>query len=369
MDIQEFQLERYLAKHEFAAPHLLCTSDCETMTVNDLLTLDTRAMEGFLNLRLGYTESQGNPQLRKEISELYTGIRPEEIAVSAGAEEAIFLSMHVLLDPGDHVIVQTPAYQSLSEIPASIGCQVSGWELKEKDGKWTIDLEELRAMITRDTKLIVVNSPHNPTGHLFSLQEWKELVEIAGNNDIRIISDEVYRGLEHDPEDQLPAIADCTDTGISIGVMSKAFGLAGIRIGWIATKDQKFMRSFLSQKDYTTICSSGPSEYLAMVALQHKETILRRNRSIALKNIGYLAKFFKKNESVMKWSPPRAGSTAFPHLTRRDDIDRFCDHVREEAGVLLLPGKVFGVTGSYFRIGYGRIDMKASLDALDKYLA
>lgn len=368
MKISEFQLERYLALHEFSAPFLLCTSDSETMTIRELLSLKPGADEEFNNLGLGYTESQGIPALRKEIANLYTSLNSDQIVVSAGAEEAIFLLMNILLSPGDHVIVQAPAYQSLYEVANAIGCAVSRWELKENGSGWVSDIEELKRLIRPDTKAIVVNSPHNPTGHLFTHGEWNDLNKIIRETSIRLISDEVYRGLEHARELQLSAAADEHPRNISIGVMSKAFGLAGLRIGWIATHDKEVVRRFLAMKDYTTICSSAPSEFLATLALQNKDVILRKNLAIVHQNLHLLSDFFKKFSHVMTWSAPIAGSTAFPRIINGMSAQKFCDEVRENIGVLLLPGSVFGVDGSYVRFGYGRSDMHQSLNKLVQYL-
>lgn len=368
MYIPDFKLERYLATYEFSAPYLLCTSDCESMRISELLSLEEGAESGFLNLKLGYTESKGDPDLRSEIAGLYQTVTPDEVVVSAGAEEAIFILMNILLKPGDHVIVQEPAYQSLSEIPRAIGCRVSPWNLIERDGLWTADLDALERCITPDTRILIVNSPHNPTGHLFTQSEWKRLIEITDEKGIRVISDEVYRGLEHDPKLQLPAMVDCSLRGISIGVMSKAFGLAGLRIGWVATHDTEVIRRFLAMKDYTTICSSAPSEYLSTVALRNKEVILQKNREIVKSNIRLLQGFFADHSDILIWSAPFAGSTAFPRLCSVDSSEQFCTQVREKAGVLLLPGVVFGVEGPYFRIGYGREDMPKALDQLIQYL-
>jgi aspartate/methionine/tyrosine aminotransferase len=366
MNISEFRLERYLASHEFSARYLLCTSDCESLSINELLSLEEGASDSFQNLVLGYTESQGSPSLREEIARWYSSISPDQVVVTTGAEETIFISMQVLLRPGDHVIVQTPAYQSLYELPRVIGCQVTPWDLQEEGGRWILNPDTLHELVHPSTRFLVVNSPHNPTGHTFSPAEWNEIHEICEDNRISVISDEVYRGAEHSSSACLPAMADCSDTGYSIGVMSKAFGLAGLRIGWMASHDTDFIRKFLAFKDYTTICNSGPSEFLATVALRHKNLILKRNLSIIEKNLESLTGFFRRNSSVLTCSRPDAGSTAFPRLI--DDIsgDDFCSRVLHRSGILLLPGTVFGVDTPHFRIGYGREDFVPNLTRFEE---
>lgn len=357
MNIREFQLERYLAEHEFSAPYLLCTSDCETFTIADLLSLDKESEQGFKDLRLGYTESQGSPALREEIAGWYESLSPDEIVVTSGAEEAIFIAMQVLLTAGDHVIVETPSYQSLHEIPRSIGCRISPWMLSERSGKWELDIQALQDLIKPDTKVLVLNSPHNPTGHHCNQNEWRAIREICDDHDVAIISDEVYRGIEHESAGLLPAMADVSENGYSLGVMSKALGLAGLRIGWIAASDSAFRRKFLSFKDYTTICNSAPSEYLSTVALRQKEIILKRNLQIIHDNLKVLDDFFACHTDILTWAHPSAGSTAFPRLINDQPVEQFCSQVRKETGVLLLPGTVFGIDTPHFRIGYGRRDM------------
>lgn len=361
MEIREFKLERYMAQHEFSARYLLCTSDCETLSVRELLSMEPGSADGMQDLNLGYTESQGSPLLREEIARWYDSLHADQIVVTSGAEEAIFISLQVLLTPGDHVIVQSPAYQSLIEIPRVLCCSVSEWKMSEGEGRWKLNPDTLHDIITPATRALVVNSPHNPTGHLFTANEWKTIQEICDDHHIAILSDEVYRGAEHILSSQLPAMADKSDNGYSIGVMSKSLGLAGLRIGWIATKDAQFLKKFLSLKDYTTICNSGPSEYLATIALRQKEQILQRNMNIIHNNLKVLDEFFKYHRDILTCSHPVAGSTAFPRLTGNIPAEFFCDTILKKSGILLLPGTVFGVNTPHFRIGYGRRDLPENL--------
>lgn len=368
MEIRDFRLERYMAQYEFSAPYLLCSSDCETLSIQDLLTFEDQSHDEFLNLKLGYTEAPGSPELRDEISTWYNTINSDDVIVTSGAEETIFIAMHVLLKAGDHIIVQMPAYQSLHEIPKSIGCHVSPWNMTEKNGAWHLDLEILHELITPSTKALVINSPHNPTGYQFSASDWTEIEKICSDYSIFIISDEVYRGIEHNPDRSLNPMADMNESAMSIGVMSKSLGLAGLRIGWVASKDKEFRKKFQAFKDYTTICNSGPSEYLARLALRNKEQIIKRNLSIIHDNMNILHTFFKTYSDQVTWSPPDAGSTTFPRLVPDIPIEKFCDKVREDKGVLLLPGTVFHVETPHFRLGYGRKNMPDILSMFEQYL-
>jgi len=368
MDIRDFRLERYMAQYEFTAPYLLCSSDCETLSVQELFTLEDGSEEKFLTFKLGYTEAPGSPDLRAEISAWYDSIDDTEVIVTSGAEETIFITMNVLLKPGDHVIVQMPAYQSLHEVPKTLGCQVSPWQMVEKDGAWHLDLQTLHDLITPLTKAVVINSPHNPTGYQFSRSDWVAINEICEDHSIFIISDEVYRGIEHDTSKGLSPMADLNESALSIGVMSKSLGLAGLRIGWAASQNDEFRKKFQAFKDYTTICNSGPSEYLATVALRQKDQIIRRNLSIIHENMNILRTFFRTYADQVTWSVPTAGSTAFPRLTSDESIESFCDKVRQKQGVLLLPGTVFHVETPHFRIGYGRRNMTGILSRFEQVL-
>ncbi|MHA1672150.1 MAG: aminotransferase class I/II-fold pyridoxal phosphate-dependent enzyme, partial [Promethearchaeota archaeon] len=291
-NMRDFLLERYFAKYEFQAPYLLSSSDCETMSIKELLDLDPENHAHFNALPLGYTESEGSPLLRSEIANLYQNQDIENILCFAGAEEGIFILMNCLLNPGDHIIVQYPAYQSLFEIARTIGCEITKWMVTENNSKWVFETDNLESMIRPSTKLIIINQPHNPTGALISLNQLNKIVELVQQNNLFLFSDEVYRGLEYNPENRLPAACDLSKRAFSLGVMSKAYGLAGLRIGWITTQDNEILSKMKSLKDYTTICNSAPSEFLATVALQNQDHLINRNMQIITSNLELLNQFF-----------------------------------------------------------------------------
>jgi len=214
-----FKLERYFAQYEFSARYLLSSSDCESLAVRDVLALEAGAAEAFQQHWLGYTESPGAPSLRREIAKIYTQISPAQVLVHSGAEEAIFLFMHAMLQPGQHVIVPWPCYQSLAELARSIGCTVSSWQARPENN-WLPDPDELRQMVRPETRLIVANTPHNPTGYLLSPDGQRALVDLARRHGLLLFSDEVYRESEHDPADRLPAACDLYENAVSLGVMS-----------------------------------------------------------------------------------------------------------------------------------------------------
>lgn len=367
MNIQPFALERYFARYEFKAPYLLCTSDCEAMTVAELLALEPGAMEGLQQCWLGYTESQGSPELRAEIAGLYEQVSVDEVLVHAGAEEAIFNFMNAVLTAGDHVIVHSPCYQSLYEVARAAGCQVTRWLTSEAEA-WALDLEWLEQHIQPNTQVIVVNCPHNPTGYLISRETQQQLIEIAQKYNLILLSDEVYRGLEYRPADQLPAACDLYENAVSLGVMSKTYGLAGLRIGWIATRNPEVYQAMAAFKDYTTICNSAPSEYLATLALRQKAPIVERNLTIARHNLALLKAFFDRHQAIFSWVPPQAGAIAFPGLKLNQSIEVFCADLVDQAGVLLLPGTKYDFDDRHFRVGFGRRNMPEALARLEAYL-
>jgi aspartate/methionine/tyrosine aminotransferase len=366
MNLSLFKLERYFAKYEFNTEYLLCSSDCEAMSIADLLSLEPSAAEKFQQTWLGYTESQGHPALRKEISKIYKSIQPEEILVHAGAEEAIFLFMLAMLKENDHIIVHAPHYQSLSEVAKGIGCFISPWRAREENN-WALDLDELRHLMRASTKAIVINTPHNPTGYLMSSTDFEAVNEFAQANKLLLFSDEVYRESEYDPSTRLPAACDLDEHAVSLSVTSKTYGLAGLRIGWIATKNKKVYERMASLKDYTTICNSAPSEFLAEVALRNRQELINRNLSIIKQNLNVIDELFARRSSLFTWVRPAAGSMGFPKLLK-GDIEDFCDDLAKKAGVLLLPGTIYDDSRNHFRIGLGRKNLMQAVERLEEYL-
>lgn len=358
-----FRLERYFAAHEFSAPYLLCASDCESLEIGELLALEVGAHDDFFRLRLGYTESLGSPALRHAIASLYTGIAADDVLVHAGAEEAIFNFMHVVLEAGDQVIVHSPYYQSLGEVARALGAEVSEWRGNQERG-WALELATLKQKLTPRTRLVVVNFPHNPTGFIPPLAFIRELSSLAEQHGFIVFSDEVYRGLEADRQDRLPAFADLNERAVSLGVMSKTYGLPGLRIGWIATHDRDLYRKMAAFKDYTTICSSAPSEFLATLALRHAETLAVRNRQIIRDNLDRLDGYFAAHTDRFAWHRPKAGSVAFPSLVH-GSVEVFCADLIRDAGVLLLPGTLYGPDFNCFRIGFGRRNLPEALLRLE----
>jgi len=293
MKISDFKLECYFGKYEFSAPYLLTQSDCESMHTEDLLAMEPGAKEEYMKQWLGYTETWGDPILRKEIACLYKDMSMENVLVFHGAQEAIFDCMNVLLASGDHMIAMYPNYQSAYEIANTIpNCSVSFWKLCDDGEKWTINCDELEALIRPNTKLLAINTPNNPTGYTFTNEEIEKICDICRRHNIYIFSDEVYKGLEMDGQKR-NWLADCYDKAISLGVLSKAYGLAGLRVGWLVTKDVDLLNKLVKFKHYMSICDSAPSEFLAKVALKHSDELLKRSVDLIKENIKCVDSFLE----------------------------------------------------------------------------
>jgi aspartate/methionine/tyrosine aminotransferase len=366
MNPQPFALERYFARYEFETRYLLCSSDPESMPVRELLALEPDATERYLDVWLGYTESRGNPGLRRAIAALYEGTPEDGVLVHAGAQEPIFSFMNVALGPGDHVVVQVPAYQSHYSIAQAIGADVTLWQ-SDLDGEGTPDPDDLARAIRPSTRAIVITTPNNPTGYVFDRARIDATVEIARKHGLLLFSDEVYRGSERDPADRIPAVCDLYERGVSLGAMAKVYGLAGLRIGWIATRDAALYDRMAAFKDYLTICNPSPSEFLATLALRHHEALTERVRRIAASNLDRLDAFFAKRTSTWEWRRPRAGTTAFPRYLA-GGTEKLCADLVERAGVLLLPSAAFDAGDERVRVGYGRKNLPEALAALDEFL-
>jgi len=365
MKIKPFELERYFAKYEFSAPYLLSCSDCEPLEMKHLLSMASQeSLDLWNDLTIAYTESQGHPLLRNEISKLYKNITAGETMVIV-PEEGIFIAMNVLLAKGDHVITTFPGYQSLYEVANSQGCEVSKW-LPDENGQFNV--HSLFEQVKSNTKLIVFNFPHNPTGATISEDELNEIISFARERNIFIFSDEMYRFLEYNEADRLPSVSDIYENSISLFGMSKTFSLPGLRIGWLTTKNKEIYQQIANFKDYTTICSSAPSEILAIIGLQNKEKIISENLKIISKNLSIIDEFAKRHSNIFKWKKPKAGTIAFPELRLSIHVDEFCKKLVDEKGVMLLPSSVYNYDKSCARLGFGRKNMPEALAKLDEFL-
>jgi len=367
MKIKPFELERYFARYEFSAPFLLSCSDCEPLALGELLEMaDDDSLKLWKELKLGYTESRGHPLLRAEIAKLYQE-RPADDLLTVVPEEGIFIAVNCLLQKGDHLVVTFPAYQSLYEIANSLGCDVSFWRPNE-DQSWRFEVGQLLRLLRENTRLVVINFPHNPTGATISGEQLRELINVLRERRITLFSDEMYRFLEYEPRNRLPSAVDIYEHAVTLGGLSKSFSLAGLRSGWLVSSEPALLEKFSAFKDYTTICSGAPDEILAIIALRSKELILKRNLEIIKANLKILDGFFNRHRDLFEWLRPQAGPVAFPALRSGISAAEFCRELLDQKGVMLLPGAVYGSDESHFRIGFGRRTMPAALELLDQYL-
>lgn len=372
--LPEFKLETYFSRWEFVARYHLSASDAQTLTVSQLLSLGTdEDRAAFDGLALGYTPTSGTDRLRAAIAGTYDACGPADVLVFAGAEEAIYWAMRLLAAPGDHVVLTVPNYQAMETLPLVEGVAVTGVPLDENDG-WRLDVDAVGSALRPETRLVAVNFPNNPTGAVPDHATWRALVDLCEERGVRLLSDEVYRGVELDRSRTLPQAADLSPTAVSVNVMSKSYGLPGLRIGWIACRDGDLLRTLERHKHYTSICSAGPSELLAAIALAARERIHERVRGILAANLPVFDAFFAAHADRFEWAHPDGGCVAFPRYLGPEGVDVFCRELVETEGVLLLPAGIYEsrvapVPADRFRIGIGRSDPLPALDAMARFLA
>lgn len=369
MKLNTFLLEDYYEKYEFEIKYMLSSSDPESWSLDEVLQManpDERKI--WESQRFGYTEVKGLPALRDTIvKSLYPELKTDNILCFAGAEEGIFCTLLTLCTAQDHVIALTPCYQSLSEIPKFVGCSLTTIDLKEEND-WRIDINAIKTAIKPNTKLVVINFPHNPTGQIITPSELSELIQLLDKHSIWLFSDEVNYLLGSKKNELAKPAATLYKKAISLGVLSKAYGMPGLRIGWIACQDQAMLQRITKTKHYTTLCNSGPSEIISLIALHNQDTILKRNNDIVAHNLSLLDAFFKTYSHKFSWVRPQGGCTGFVKYLDAESIDMFCDRLIKQANILLLPGSVYGVASNYFRIGFGRKNMPEALAELNKFL-
>lgn len=367
--MEPFKLERYFAEREFSLPWHLSSSDCEPVRMENLLRrLDADLRSRWRNLVLGYTESQGDPELREEISMMYREIGPDNVLVAA-PEEAIYITMRSLLKPGDYIIVICPGYQSLYAIAEDMGCEVTRWLPERGNGYWHFDPSFLTYALRPQTRMVVTNFPHNPTGALATKNEFAGIIEFCRVHGLILFSDEMYRGLEQDPKDQLLAACDCYENAISLAGMSKVYGMAGLRVGWLASQNRGLLSRCQAYKDYTTICPPAPSEILAIAALRNAEYLLARNKAIIAENLTLARHFFAEEYGErFGWMGMQAGSVCFPFFCGPTPIARIVAALEKEKQVMLVTGDLFDYPGNHFRLGLGRKSFPEALNRFREFL-
>ena len=332
----------------------LSSSAAEPHSLAELLALaDPQARRLWDELDLGYASTRGDPDLRAAIAELYEDVPAEGILTFAGAQEGIFCTLAALLGPGDRVVGVTPCYEALAMVPRMLGAELVEVPL-ESTGGWCLDVDRLIAEIRPGTALVLLNFPHNPTGADLAEADLLRIVEAVETAGARLFSDEVFRLLPGGAAGPNRAAADLSGRAVSLDVMAKSFGLAGVRVGWLACRDPEVLAAAEGAKGWTSICNGRPDEILALIGLRARERILARNRRIIRENLAHVEAFVADHPELLDWSPPAAGCTAFPAFRDGRDAAAYAERLAMESRVLLIPGEFFGEYPAYFRLGLGR---------------
>ena len=355
MKIASFETEHFFAHYEFNTPYQLCNSDCESISIAELLSLAGDSLEKFGRERLIYTESQGSSELRKSIASMHAKVKADDVLVLGTPVEGIYLAARAVLDPGDEVIVLTPAYDALTQMFEHVAgaAQVRKWAFKPGEASWELDLDDLRALLTPQTKMVVVNFPHNPTGYLPSAEFLRELASLAGEHDLYLFCDEMYFGLVHSGTQPIPSAAELTENSIVLSGLSKTFGLPGLRCGWLIVQDEALRDNIMNWKFYTSICPPVPTEYLAIAALKERKTLCDRNITRIEQNLELADAFFARWPELFTWRRPMAGSTALVGYNV-PSVRAVSEKLAKEEGILIQPADMLGSDDQHMRIGLGR---------------
>lgn len=370
--LPDFRLETHFSKWEFHARYHLTASDAESLSLRDLLAMATPdEREEFEGMWLGYTETYGAPDLRETIAATYANRSANDVLCFAGASEGIFAANTVILDKDSHAIVVTPNYQSHETLPVAI-CAATGVPLDPDDG-WSLDIDRVAAAVRNNTRLVTINFPHNPTGAILPPDRYHALIELCRRHGIYLLHDEIFNGLGPTGTKHLPFVTDLYERGLSLNVMSKSYGLPGLRVGWIACADRELLSKLERMKHYLSICNSGPSERLTKIALRNRERLLARNCAIVDENLKKWDAFFARYPALFDWRHPDGSCMAYPRYKGSDGVATFTKRLVEESGVLLLPSTIYqsalGETPQdRFRIGLGRSGLDEGLAALDAHL-
>ncbi len=351
MHIEPFKVEIWMNEWETQCDHNLAETCVESITVDELLKLSGRndtSLAELLPMKMTYGDIEGSMRLRQAVCELYEGQEAENITITHGTIGANMLVHRTLVSRDDHVVSIVPTYQQHYSIPQSIGADVELLQLKAEDG-FLPDLNKLRSMVTEKTRMIALTNPNNPTGALIDRPMLEEIASIARASNAWILCDEVYRGTAQDGNGMSSSIADIYEKGISTASMSKAFSLAGLRLGWIAAP-KELHEAIMIQRDYDTISVGMINDHLSAMALENKEAVLERSHTITRRNLKILDDWVHSEKRV-DWVKPRAGTTAMLKIELPMSAREFCLKLIQDKGVLLMPGDAFDMEG-YVRIGF-----------------
>lgn len=370
MKIEPFGVEIWMNEFETSCEFNLAETCVHSLTVAELLDIceqPANSLDALRDLKLGYGAIPGSDRLRDAIAALYESRTRANTLVTHGTIGANSLVHQTLVGPGDHVIALLPTYQQHYSIPASIGANVTQLRLLP-DNRFLPDLDELRRHLTADTRLLAMTNPNNPTGSLMDDAFLSELAALARNADVWVLCDEVYRGTDQHGSGTTASIADVYEKGISTAGMSKAFSLAGLRLGWIVAAEE-VIEAAMIHRDYNTISVGVIDDHFASIALEHARALLARSRQITRGNLELLDRWIQ-DEPLISWVRPESGTTALLKLDLDIPSREFCVRLLQQTGVMFTPGSVMDMEG-YLRVGFANppATMRAGLDRVSQFLA
>lgn len=357
MNYETFQLERWMTRWELDVDYDIAESGILPLSVAEILEIvpDEAAealRKDLMALPLSYSEARGTIALREILAATYERATAEDILVTTGAIEANFLLFSALLQPGDHVVAVSPAYQQLHSVPRALGADLDLWSVVQADG-FAYDLDGLESLVTDRTKLIVINTPHNPTGATLNDQQLDRVVKIADNVGAWVLSDEAYRWLEIPGGEKLPGpLHDRYERAISVGTVSKPFGVPGLRIGWFVANAGIAQKAW-GIRDYVSLSPARLSDRIAQTVVAERDSVLRRNAAIITENMATATAWFEKNSDLASWTPPRGGLLAMMRYQLPIPSTELADRLAAEKRVMLAPGSAFGIE-HHLRLGIGQ---------------
>jgi aspartate/methionine/tyrosine aminotransferase len=364
MQLKPFLLDAWLDSYEHDIEFNLAASTGPVWTADELLDLEGEpARERYLNHKVVYSRPAGADSLREAIAEMQ-GVPFDSVQIVTGASEALTLLMWLAAEPGANVIVPLPGFATFSALPESLGLDLRFYHVR-RENNFHIDVDEIQRLADSHTKLILLNSPHNPTGATVSDSEMESLHEFAAQRGIQLVSDEVYHPIYHGPATKSAARLPHATV---ISDLSKAFSLAGTRTGWMIEHDAKRRQQYWTARAYFSICNSTPGEILSEIAIRHRAAVLKKTHEAASRNLQLLDSFMTAHSHVLGWIRPQGGMTSFPWLVSGENARPFC-RAATEHGILLAPGDCFDVP-SHFRLGFAAAgaDFAKGLDRLSDFV-
>ena len=351
----------------------LSDSTAQSLPLGQLMQLSAQGVDKLNALELTYAPLKGSVSLRKAIAHFHHQLNhhqyqltEENVLTFCGAQEALAAIYQCLLQPDDEVIVVTPNYPSLTLMAEKRGCKVKKIALSAQN-HWRFTLDDIKARITDKTQLIVLNSPHNPTGSIIDTELAEQILTLAKHYDCYVLADDVAQASNYHDLALSHRFLDY-DKAILVSVMSKSFGLAGLRIGWVVSQNETILKQLLAIKSLSSICCSAIDECLAEIAFRHSDKIIKQNNQIIKSNIELFQKLVDKYQNVLTWHPPQAGVLSLVEVKTDYPIELWAKSLVEQSGVLVLPATLFGQSGNYFRLGLGKNNLKYLLTKFSVYL-